>query len=58
MNEAAASFINPKDPGRGISLNYNSDVSCPSGGTYSLQLDIRCDEGARHPIPRLSTVTV
>lgn len=57
MEQAKADFINPKDPSRGISLTYNTDIPC-QGSTYSFKVDIRCDEGARHPVPRLASQTV
>ena len=51
MNDAKASFINPKDPGYGVRLTFESTEKCNEEHNYGFVIDIRCEKDAVFPIP-------
>lgn len=58
MDEATPSYIDPKAPDYGIRLQFTSEEACNSTMNYGFTLDIRCDDDAKNPIPRLVSQSV
>jgi len=58
MDESVPSYIDPKVPEYGIRLQYTSFKNCTETEMYGFTLDIRCDENAINPIPRIVSKSV
>jgi len=58
MDESVASYIDPQNPQYGLRLVFTSQENCTENEMYGFTLDIRCDEGAHNPIPRIASDSI
>eukprot|EP00347_Sterkiella_histriomuscorum_P011220 403373286 len=61
MDESVAEYIDKENPEVGLRLVYTSLEKCDestTGEMWGFTLDIRCDEDASNPIPRIKTESV
>lgn len=58
MDEGKAKLIDEDKPEVGLRLIFESEEECTKDQNYGFTIDIRCDEEAVNPIPRIKTDSV
>ena len=58
MDESTSKLIDDDKPEVGLRLVFESEEDCTKDQKYGFVLDIRCDEEALNPIPRIKTNSV